>query len=315
MPSKGHKGKGTHRKGLSLDSSFGNSAFTSTTESPKASKNDGEIDIISYEQAALEPEADVRVVARGIFDTTAASGTYSQAGNILAFGNLPGHRLLEEQEEGRLERTTQKLINAHNQQKSAGQDQKIAHLEQKSIGQDQKIAHLEQKNIGQDQKIADLNTQVNELKILNDSYMKIRNRFLDVYRRDIWNEAEAQGTQAIKDRNRAAHHGDAVADASLYESCQREDESLLVEIYGFSAREILSLSRVGDYDSIWVLNARATLKAIEGRPISLDIEKAWEIYVSQLQRNWHSLPKENPLSPLGRAYSGFEKVYKVYKKY
>jgi len=73
--------------------------------------------------------------------------------------------------------------------------------------------------------------------------MKTRNRFLDVFRRDIWNEAEAQGTQAIKDGNQTTCYGDAVADASLYESCQREDESLLIEIYGITAREILSLSK------------------------------------------------------------------------
>jgi len=81
------------------------------------------------------------------------------------------------------------------------------------------------------------------LKGTSEEYFMIRKRFLDVYRRDILKEAEAQGTQAIKDGNRAAHHGDAVGDASLYEFGLREDEFLLFDIYGFSAREILSLSK------------------------------------------------------------------------
>jgi len=49
-----------------------------------------------------------------------------------------------------------------------------------------------------------------------------------------------------------------------------------------------------------------------GSPVPPDIEKAWEVYVSLLKRNRHSSPMEHPLSPLGRAYSGFEEVYAKY---
>jgi hypothetical protein len=150
------------------------------------------------------------------------SGTYSQAGDVLAFGNSPGHRILEEREDNRSQWATQKLVNAH---------------------QDQKIVHQDQKIVGLEQRVADLDAQVKVLKSTSEGYRMIRKRFLDVYRRDVLKEPEAQGTQAIKDGNRAAHHGDAVADAGLYESGEREDEFLLFDIYGFSAREILSLSK------------------------------------------------------------------------
>ena len=176
---------------------------------------DEEVDIIGYEQVALKPETDVRVAAQNTFATATESGTYSQVGDRLVFGNLPGHRLLEEREENRSQQAAQKLINAR-------QDQKIA---------------------GLGQRVADLDAQVNVLKGTSEGYFMIRKRFLDVYRRDILKEAEAQGTQAIKDGNRATHHGDAVGDASLYEFGLREDEFLLFDIYSFSAREILSLSK------------------------------------------------------------------------
>ncbi|KAI9769986.1 MAG: hypothetical protein M1840_003697 [Geoglossum simile] len=79
----------------------------------------------------------------------------------------------------------------------------------------------------------------------------------------------ARSSPAIIGGNKAAHHGDAVTDAGLYQSGRRLDESLLRAIYGVSSIWILLLSRAGDDGSISVLNARATLKANRDGPKKL----------------------------------------------
>ena len=69
-------------------------------------------------------------------------------------------------------------------------------------------------------------------------YRRIRNRFINVYRRDVLGHVTHQEHQQISDGNNAAHGGDAVADASLYTSGERHDEGVLIELYGLSANQI-----------------------------------------------------------------------------
>jgi hypothetical protein len=47
----------------------------------------------------------------------------------------------------------------------------------------------------------------------------------------------------IRAGNAAAHNGDAVVDASLYEMNSRKDKSMMVKVYGLSAEQILLLSK------------------------------------------------------------------------
>lgn len=72
-----------------------------------------------------------------------------------------------------------------------------------------------------------------------------------------------------------------------------------------ACRLIFHLGRDGDYDSIAVLNARASLKSDKDRPIPQNIEDAWSKYVSLLEQNVGQLPRADPTSALGRAYYQF----------
>ncbi|KAI9764113.1 MAG: hypothetical protein M1840_008673 [Geoglossum simile] len=100
----------------------------------------------------------------------------------------------------------------------------------------------------------------------------------------------------------------AIIDASLYETGVRHDASLLIEIYGLNASQILKLSQKGDYDSIAIINARATLKSDKEKMVPEDIEEAWQDYVSKLEVYWGQIPREDLLSPLTQAYYKFWKV-------
>jgi hypothetical protein len=91
--------------------------------------------------------------------------------------------------------------------------------------------------------ISDLQAQVEVLKDSSEGYMRIRDRFLDVFLRDVENLPQFKWSKVIAEGNKAAHNGDAVADASLFESGYRNDEALMVRIYGLTYQQVLTLSK------------------------------------------------------------------------
>lgn len=74
-------------------------------------------------------------------------------------------------------------------------------------------------------------------------YRGIGQRFLDVYRRDVLQDNSARCSAAIAAGNAAAHAGDAVSDASLYEAGDRHDVSLMFKIYGLCPYQVLELCK------------------------------------------------------------------------
>ncbi|KAI9781005.1 MAG: hypothetical protein M1816_002602 [Peltula sp. TS41687] len=103
-----------------------------------------------------------------------------------------------------------------------------------------------------------INTLTTEVEVLREAsigYRQIRNRFLDVYRRDVIGDPDGRWTKPIGLGNAAAHNGDAVVDAYLYYLGERQDTTSFVEIYGLLPEKVLSLRRSGDFSSIAVLNA------------------------------------------------------------
>lgn len=81
-----------------------------------------------------------------------------------------------------------------------------------------------------------------------------------------------------------------------------------------ACRLVVYTGRDGDYDSIAVLNARASLKSDKGKPIPQDVEDAWNTYINVLEQNWGWLPRDDPTSALGRAYYQFWNAYRKCKK-
>ncbi|KAI9763496.1 MAG: hypothetical protein M1839_006444 [Geoglossum umbratile] len=280
MTSKGCKaGKGAHRNALSLDSSMGISK-TEKGKSVASSQPCDEVDIVSYDHVTMEADVHISETARNAFDTVLQSATFSQVGDSLVYGNSLGHTILAEREEYR----------------------------SRFDAIDAEVSSLWKTIETHSSEIVDLQARIRDLETACEGYLKIRQRFLDTYRRDVLKDPNVRWTDEIGLGNKAAQNGDAVTDARLYETGARNDQSLLVKIYGLDASQILDLSRTRDHRSISILNARATLKAHKEKPTPEKIEDAWNEYVAQLEFYWGKTP-EDPQSALGQAYYRFWKVH------
>jgi len=91
--------------------------------------------------------------------------------------------------------------------------------------------------------IADLQDRVEILTTDIEGYHSIRHRSTDVHRRDVLRNVTEQGSIKINKGNIAAHDGDAITDAMLYATHQRDDEDVLISLYGLTADQILFLSK------------------------------------------------------------------------
>jgi hypothetical protein len=142
-----------------------------------------------------------------VLATALASADYGEAGGRSTYGNQSGRDLLEDLHDmkERMKRLEDKLTK-----------------ETTSLKND----------------IVGLQHHVKDLRLASEGYRRIRNRFINVYRRDVLGHVTHQEYQQISDGNNAAHGGDAVTDASLYTSGERHDEDVLIELYGLSASQI-----------------------------------------------------------------------------
>jgi hypothetical protein len=138
---------------------------------------------------------------------------YGQTDDILVYGNTLGVELIKERDDYR---SKQEVLTA------------------KVEGLNTKVSLLEDSKEELYGKIRDLSKACN-------GYLIIRHRFLDTFRRDILKEKA--WTPMIQAGNAVAHDGDAITDASLYETNSRKDKSLMHKIYGLSAEQIRSLSK------------------------------------------------------------------------
>jgi prophage DNA circulation protein len=145
------------------------------------------------------------------------SADYGEAGGRSTYGNQLGRELLEDRNDLR---------------------EMMKRLENKVTGLQNEVGGLQNEVGGLQNKVGGLQNEVKDLKLASEGYRKIRNRFINVYRRNVLGHATPQLCQQISDGNNAAHGGDAVTDASLYTSGERHDENVLVELYGLSARQI-----------------------------------------------------------------------------
>ena len=104
-----------------------------------------------------------------------------------------------------------------------------------------RIEHQERQIEYQERRVATLEGQVGLLTLNSESYLCVRQRFLDIYKRDIRGDHALQGPKAIRDRKVEAHEGDALADASLFSHNQRSDIDLYRELYGLEHKQVLEI--------------------------------------------------------------------------
>jgi hypothetical protein len=142
-----------------------------------------------------------------VLATALASADYGEAGGRSTYGNQSGRELLEDRHDMK---------------------ERMKRLEDK-------LKRLEDKLT---KETTSRQNDIKDLRLASEGYRRIRNRFINVYRRDVLGHVTHQEYQQISDGNNAAHGGDAVTDASLYTSGERHDEDVLIELYGLSANQI-----------------------------------------------------------------------------
>ena len=82
-----------------------------------------------------------------------------------------------------------------------------------------------------------------------------------------------------------------------------------------ACRLIVHIGYNEDYDSISVLNARASLKADRDNPIPQDIEVAWNTYIISWSRTGASYPMKTLHLLLEELTINFWKVYEIHSRY
>ncbi|KAH0536243.1 hypothetical protein FGG08_006865 [Glutinoglossum americanum] len=239
--SKGHRRR-SYRTATSLDPPLKDERLAPTAEkslSPTASTKSKDINSVSYGRVSVNTDTDIKVLARGTFSIASRNGTDR---DLLICRSSLGRKLIVEREEFRARMTK---------------------LEEKISG------------IGED--THDIRAQVYEIGRTCQEYLCIRQRFLDTFRRDIPKDSNVR-RPPISERNTAAHHGNAVVDAGLFENgarlgiwldCPRDS------LVNYLRAHTRYTGRAKDYQSITVLNARTTLKANKDTRIHQDVEDAW----------------------------------------
>lgn len=94
------------------------------------------------------------------------------------------------------------------------------------------LNHHSTKFTAQDQEIETLKTRAHHLSIGSIGYN------IDTYKRDFKGHDDLRGSKTIRDGDRAAHHGDSVADAYLFQEGKRNDCSIYRELYGLEPSQI-----------------------------------------------------------------------------
>ena len=158
--------------------------------------------------------------------TTLANADYGSARERITYGNPKGRGILEDLHD--LKEMMKRLEGRITSQQTQITSQ---------------ITSQQTQITSQQTEISDLQYRVKALSLCSEEYRKIRNRFLEYYRQDILDDTDKHGKKRTHQGNEAAHEGDAIADAELYTSGERADESVLVDLYGLSAIQIAQLGK------------------------------------------------------------------------
>ena len=188
------------------------------------------LDIIVYEHVELQSNEDVDAVAKETLRRAIGSAGPGAAGKSMIYGNQAGRGILEV-----VKRLEGLVVNS--QTEIAGLRAQIGNLQTQ-------IGNFQVESADNRAEIANLQDCVQSLTQEAKGYRRIRHRFINVYRRDVLEEKVDDGRrERIDEGNRAAHRGDAITDATLYTTEEREDQYDLIHIYGLTADQISLLSK------------------------------------------------------------------------
>ena len=154
----------------------------------------------------------------------------------MAYGNHQGLALLQELESAKEDRAEIKRMMAANAAALA----QLAQFKEMQMVKNEIFEDFRKSSMVRSDDTSDI---VHLLAASSDAYMDIRNRFMDVYRRDKMNQFSSAGTKTIAKGNLKAHGGDCLIDALLFHSAKRSDADLFVDIYGISVDDVLLLRK------------------------------------------------------------------------
>ena len=79
---------------------------------------------------------------------------------------------------------------------------------------------------------------MHQLTKTSEGLLAIRQRFIDVFERDILGKTEIDGSKAIIQEKAVAHRGDAMADAMLHDREHCTDKTIHRKLYGLDYSQV-----------------------------------------------------------------------------
>ena len=254
---------------------------------------------IVYEDVRVSSQQDIEATVKSNLHDSAEHVSLDSVEDDLVCGNDKGFRVLESQ--AKLERDVK--------------SSRVKEERQERLNNSYEIRFKEHEI-----RFKELEDRMRGLVTTSEGYLILRRRFIDVFKRDV-KGFDMTGSTAIREGNAVAHHGDAIADAIMFDQDNRTDDSIFEELYGLNPRQVLKYrtythvllnesyflliicieSGSDDHDLFRVLNRHATMVA-ENKPLSKEIKVAFEIFLVQVKGAWLQPPAKDPNSPLGRAY-------------
>jgi uncharacterized protein (DUF3084 family) len=171
------------------------------------------------------------------------SADFGAAGERNTYGNQAGRGLLEDRQDmkERMKRLNDWMAKIDTQM--AKMNTQTAKMNTQMAKMDTQMAKMDTQMADHQAQIADLQDRVEILATDVEGYHGIRHRFTDTHRRDVPRNVTEQESIRINEGNIAAHEGDAIIDAMLYITHQRDDEDVLISLYGLTADQIWFLSK------------------------------------------------------------------------
>ena len=231
---------------------------SAASQQPSVRVGSSTMEAILFENIDVDPEASDDAAAdtcdKGLRNVLDEEGLtiHEQDGGKLA-ANDKGKSIFDRLLALERDRTTdQQAILALERDRTTDQ-QAILALEQDRTADQQAISALRGGQSAVRQEILALKATlaIHETRTASDGYKDIRSRFLSCYKRRL-ELHDGQDRLIIAAGNAAAYGGDALIDASLYQSGVRSDYDTFVMVYGFSYAVVLAIRRFTQFK----LNAR-----------------------------------------------------------
>lgn len=174
------------------------------------------------------------------------------------------------------------------------------------------VAKLNTSDERKEIEIQELRGSSKKFKKLSGVSIKIRQRFLDVSRRD---KINLGSTPLIGQGNMAAHDGDCIADSLLYTENLRNDHELYKKLYRLDPEQVSQLVASENEPAIKALDQHATYWSQKDRKFPKDYHEKFAIYVFEQAGLLAMRPNTDLVPELKTAYEAFLKAHGKEPKY